>query len=96
MQAGLHVLVAKPLVRTLEHHRQLVAAAEEAGIMVSPLIINGSTAMHYTQTHAYRYPHAAGSEHHKRFNLMHSLPIYTSTNLIHQTPKTCNIPTAGG
>jgi hypothetical protein len=32
--AGLHVLVAKPLVRTLEHHRALVAVAEEAGVMV--------------------------------------------------------------
>jgi D-galacturonate reductase len=35
LKAGLHVLVAKPLVRSLEHHRRLVAEAEEAGTMVS-------------------------------------------------------------
>jgi hypothetical protein len=34
VRAGLHTLVAKPLVRTLEHHRQLVEEAEAAGVMV--------------------------------------------------------------
>ncbi|KAI8475160.1 MAG: hypothetical protein J3K34DRAFT_405520 [Monoraphidium minutum] len=33
--AGLHTLVAKPLVRTLEHHRALVDAAKEAGVMLA-------------------------------------------------------------
>jgi hypothetical protein len=34
LQAGLHVLVAKPLVRTLAQHRALIADAEAAGTMV--------------------------------------------------------------
>ncbi|KIY97761.1 hypothetical protein MNEG_10200, partial [Monoraphidium neglectum] len=35
VRAGLHTLVAKPLVRTLEHHRQLVEEAEAAGVMLA-------------------------------------------------------------
>lgn len=34
IKAGLHVLVAKPLVKTLEHHRQLVKEAGDKGVMV--------------------------------------------------------------
>ncbi|GBF95493.1 D-galacturonic acid reductase [Raphidocelis subcapitata] len=35
LAAGLHTLVAKPLVRTLEHHRALIEAAEDAGVMLA-------------------------------------------------------------
>lgn len=34
IKAGLHVLVTKPIVKTLEHHRILHEAAEKAGVLV--------------------------------------------------------------
>ena len=34
LAAGLHVLMAKPLVKTLQHHQQLVAQAEQANVLV--------------------------------------------------------------
>ena len=33
--AGLHVLIAKPAVKTLEQHRALNAAAKEHGVLVA-------------------------------------------------------------
>jgi len=35
LQAGLHTLVAKPLVKTLAHHRQLVELAQQHNVLVS-------------------------------------------------------------
>ncbi|CAI5948541.1 unnamed protein product [Closterium sp. NIES-64] len=35
IQHGLHVLVAKPAVKTLQHHHHLVQAAEEKGVLVA-------------------------------------------------------------
>jgi hypothetical protein len=37
IQAGLHVLVAKPVVKTLGEHLQLLTAAEQAGVLVGGL-----------------------------------------------------------
>jgi len=34
VKRGLHVLVTKPIVKTLEHHRLLAEAAREAGVLV--------------------------------------------------------------
>jgi D-galacturonate reductase len=35
VRRGMHVLVTKPCVKTLEHHTALVSAAEEAGVLVA-------------------------------------------------------------
>lgn len=35
LSAGLHVLMAKPLVKTLQHHLQLLELAEKQGVLVS-------------------------------------------------------------
>ncbi|CAI5531861.1 unnamed protein product [Closterium sp. Naga37s-1] len=35
IQHGLHVLIAKPAVKTLHHHHHLVQAAEEKGVLVA-------------------------------------------------------------
>lgn len=37
IQAGLHVLVAKPVVKTLGEHLKLLTAAEQAGVLVGGL-----------------------------------------------------------
>ena len=34
LSAGLHVLMAKPLVKTLQHHQQLLELAEKQGVLV--------------------------------------------------------------
>lgn len=34
LSAGLHVLMAKPLVKTLQHHLQLLELAEKQGVLV--------------------------------------------------------------
>ncbi len=35
VRAGLHVLVTKPIVKTLAHHQQLAAAAQEHNVLVA-------------------------------------------------------------